>query len=160
MALLSRDKMQEICQSLRGENKSVVFTNGCFDLLHRGHVELLQQARKLGDCLVVGLNSDHSVERLKGVGRPLQSAENRALILDALTAVDYVTIFDEETPLDLIMALKPDTLVKGADYDQEDIVGSEEVHSWGGKVVRIPLVKGEATRDIIRRAAALGQVKK
>jgi D-beta-D-heptose 7-phosphate kinase/D-beta-D-heptose 1-phosphate adenosyltransferase len=156
MAILSQSDMKKVCLSLNQDGKIVVFTNGCYDLLHRGHVELLQQARKLGDCLVVGLNSDSSVEKLKGTGRPLQSEENRAAVLEALSAVDYVTIFEEETPLELICKLRPNVLVKGADYSKEEIVGGEEVNSWGGQVVRIPLIKGEATRDIIRRALALG----
>ena len=159
MAILSQSDMKKVCLSLNQDGKIVVFTNGCYDLLHRGHVELLQQARKLGDCLVVGLNSDSSVEKLKGTGRPLQSEENRAALLDALAVVDYVTIFGEETPLELICELKPDILVKGADYDAGEIVGRKEVSSWGGNVVRVPLVEGESTRDIIRRAAALGSDK-
>ena len=138
MAVLSREDMKILSLSLKKNGKSVVFTNGCFDLLHRGHVELLRQARELGDCLVVGLNSDRSVEKLKGSGHPLQIEENRAALLDALTVVDYVTIFGEETPLELICELKPDILVKGADYDTGEIVGRKEVSSWGGNVVRVP----------------------
>ena len=159
MAVLSREDMKIMSLSLKKNGKSVVFTNGCFDLLHRGHVELLRKARELGDCLVVGLNSDRSVEKLKGSGHPLQIEENRAALLDALAVVDYVTIFGEETPLELICELKPDILVKGADYDAGEIVGRKEVSSWGGNVVRVPLVEGESTRDIIRRAAAFGSDK-
>jgi len=159
MAVLSREDLKEVCQSLKEEGKSVVFTNGCFDLIHRGHVELIRQASELGDCLIVALNSDGSVERLKGAGRPLQSAENRAAVLDALAAVDYVTVFEEETPLELICELRPNVLVKGADYSEEKIIGAEEVSSWGGQVVRVPLIEGEATREIIRRAGALGREK-
>ena len=155
MTVVSREDLIKMSLSLKEKGKIVVFTNGCFDLLHRGHVELLRQARELGDCLVVGLNSDRSVEKLKGSGRPIQSEENRAILLNALEAVDYVTIFDEETPLALICDLQPHVLVKGADYNTEEIVGGAEVSSWGGQVVRIPLIEGEATRDIIRRAAAL-----
>ena len=116
MTVVSREDLIKMSLSLKEKGKIVVFTNGCFDILHRGHVELLRQARELGDCLVVGLNSDRSVEKLKGSGRPIQSEENRAILLNALEAVDYVTIFDEETPLALICELQPHVLVKGADY--------------------------------------------
>tara|TARA_B100001964_G_scaffold57996_2_gene65684 strand:+ start:131 stop:637 length:507 start_codon:yes stop_codon:yes gene_type:complete len=159
MTVVSREDLIKMSLSLKEKGKIVVFTNGCFDILHRGHVELLRQARELGDCLVVGLNSDRSVEKLKGSGRPIQSEENRAILLNALEAVDYVTIFDEETPLALICELQPHVLVKGADYSEEMMVGAREVKSWGGKVVRITLIKGESTRDIIQKVSAVGRDK-
>jgi len=131
--------------------RRVVFTNGCFDLLHRGHVELLWAARALGDALVVGLNSDASVRRLKGPRRPIVSDEDRAVLLAALACVDAVTIFDEDTPLALIEALRPTVLVKGADYAEEAIVGADVVRRHGGEIVRLPLVPGRSTTALLRR---------
>jgi len=129
----------------------VVFTNGCFDLLHPGHVDLLEKARRLGDALVVGLNSDRSVRALKGAGRPLMRERDRARVLAALSCVDYVTIFGEPTPLRAIRLLGPDVLVKGADWGAGQIVGREEVEAIGGKVVRIPLKRGFSTTRLIER---------
>ncbi len=119
-----------------------MFTNGCFDLLHRGHIEHLAQARALGDVLVVGLNSDASVRRLKGTGRPLVAEGDRAAVLAALRSVDAVTLFDEDTPLELISTLLPDVLVKGGDYDLDGIVGRETVEKAGGEVRVLPFVEG------------------
>ena len=127
----------------------MVFTNGCFDVLHRGHVELLKRARREGDALVVGINSDQSVRRLKGPGRPLVSEEDRAEILAALEMVDRVVIFREDTPGRIIAALVPDVLVKGGDYAIHEIVGRDAVERAGGKVVRVRLVPGRSTRGII-----------
>jgi len=135
---------------LRSENK-IVFTNGCFDLLHRGHVYYLSRARELGNLLVVGLNSDASVTLLKGPGRPINSQEARAEVLGALAFVDYIIVFEEETPLKLITELEPDILVKGGDYKVEDIVGYPEVTSRGGRVETIPLLKGYSSTSIIDR---------
>lgn len=135
----------------------MVFTNGCFDVLHRGHVEYLVEARRLGDVLIVGLNSDNSTRRLKGPGRPVQSQEDRAVILAALEAVSFVTIFDEDTPQELIRAILPDILVKGADYRIADIVGRKEVEEHGGKVLTVPLVAGRSTTDVISRIASLAR---
>ena len=135
----------------RGER--VVFTNGCFDVLHRGHVEYLESARRLGDLLVVGLNTDDSVRRLKGPSRPVNPEDDRAYVLAGLAAVDYVTFFAEDTPRDLIVALLPDVLVKGGDYRKEDIVGGAEVEAAGGEVVVAPLVPGRSTTAILKRAA-------
>lgn len=130
----------------------VVFTNGVFDLLHAGHVTLLEAARAEGAALLVGVNSDESVRRLgKGADRPLVPLTDRARVLAALACVDCVVPFDEETPLALIRALRPDVLVKGADYAPEAIVGAAEVEAWGGRVVRVPLVAGRSTTDLIRR---------
>ena len=136
----------------RPRSERVVFTNGCFDVLHRGHVEYLEAARTLGDILVVGLNSDDSVRRLKGSSRPVNPEEDRAYVLAGLAAVDYVTYFAEDTPRDLIVALLPDVLVKGGDYRKEDIVGGAEVEAAGGKVVVAPLVPGRSTTAILQRA--------
>jgi D-beta-D-heptose 7-phosphate kinase/D-beta-D-heptose 1-phosphate adenosyltransferase len=130
----------------------VVFTNGVFDLLHVGHVSLLEAARAQGAALVVGVNSDASVRRLaKGSDRPLVPEAERARLLAALACVDGVVLFDEDTPLALIQALRPDVLVKGADYEPSQIVGAAEVEGWGGRVVRIPLVPNRSTTDIVRR---------
>ncbi|HSM36098.1 MAG TPA: D-glycero-beta-D-manno-heptose 1-phosphate adenylyltransferase [Longimicrobiales bacterium] len=135
----------------RPRDRRVVFTNGCFDLLHRGHVEYLHGARALGDALVVGLNTDASVRRLKGARRPLVVQEDRALVLAALASVDAVVLFDEDTPRALIAALAPDVLVKGGDYAPEEIVGREEVEAAGGTVRVLPLVKGRSTSALIER---------
>ncbi|OGR82089.1 MAG: glycerol-3-phosphate cytidylyltransferase [Elusimicrobia bacterium RIFCSPHIGHO2_01_FULL_64_10] len=143
--LLSRRTLARLL-ARRGKKK-VVFTNGCFDLLHPGHVRLLRAARSRGDILVVGLNSDRSVRRLKGPGRPLMGERSRAEVLSALSAVDYVTLFSEPTPLETIAALKPDVLVKGSDYPPGEIVGRHLV----GKVVRFPVAGGFSTTDLIGR---------
>jgi rfaE bifunctional protein nucleotidyltransferase chain/domain len=134
----------------RKKNK-MVFTNGCFDIIHRGHIYYLSKARELGDLLIVGLNSDASVAKLKGPGRPVNKQEARAEILGALAFVDYIIVFEQETPLDLISALEPDLLVKGGDYKVEDIVGYREVTSRGGSVVTIPLLEGYSSSSIIQR---------
>jgi rfaE bifunctional protein nucleotidyltransferase chain/domain len=131
---------------------TMVFTNGCFDLLHRGHIYYLARARELGDPLVVGLNSDESVTRLKGPGRPLNNQQSRAEVLAALAVVDYVIIFEEDTPLQLINLLKPRILIKGGDYRREEIVGYNEVLSWGGAVKTIPLMEGYSTTSMIQKS--------
>jgi D-beta-D-heptose 7-phosphate kinase/D-beta-D-heptose 1-phosphate adenosyltransferase len=133
----------------------LVFTNGVFDLVHPGHVELLEAARREGDALVVGVNTDASVWRLgKGEGRPVTAESSRARVLAGLAAVDCVVLFDESTPLDLISRLQPDVLVKGADYSRETIVGADLVESRGGRVVRVPLVQGFSTSSIVERLRA------
>jgi D-beta-D-heptose 7-phosphate kinase/D-beta-D-heptose 1-phosphate adenosyltransferase len=129
----------------------IVFTNGCFDILHRGHVELLASAKSLGDILVVGLNSDASVERLKGKGRPFVGEADRAYVLAALEAVDHVVVFGEDTPLETIHALEPDVLVKGAEYDREEIVGAAFVEERGGRVERIKMLEGFSTTALIEK---------
>lgn len=132
-----------------------MFTNGVFDLLHAGHIALLEAARAAGDALVVGVNTDASVRRLgKGADRPLVAEGERARVLAALAAVDCVVRFDEDTPLALIERLRPDVLVKGADYAPEAIVGAAEVEGWGGRVVRVPLVAGKSTTDLVRKLRA------
>ncbi|MBU1172661.1 MAG: D-glycero-beta-D-manno-heptose-7-phosphate kinase [Proteobacteria bacterium] len=138
-------------QSWKSKKETVVFTNGCFDLLHPGHVDLLHKARELGDRLVVGLNSDLSVTRLKGEKRPILAEQDRAAILSALSCVDLVVIFSEDTPLSILEILKPDILVKGADYKPEDVVGKDLVESYGGKICLVPLIDGYSTSGIEKR---------
>jgi len=135
----------------RSEEKVIVFTNGCFDIIHRGHVEYIADAKKMGDILVLGLNSDESVQDLKGAGRPFVSQNDRAYILSQLIPVDAVAIFEEKTPLNLIKLVKPDVLVKGGDYSLDEIVGKKEVEENGGTVVTIPLVKGKSTTGLIEK---------
>jgi D-glycero-beta-D-manno-heptose 1-phosphate adenylyltransferase len=142
-------------ERLRREGKRMVFTNGCFDLLHPGHVSYLNQARTLGDALVVALNSDRWVRELKGEGRPILNQQERAEVIAALEAVDYVTIFDEETPRALIAAVLPDVLVKGGDWALAEIVGREEVEAAGGRVLSLPYIEGSSTTDIIERIKKL-----
>jgi D-glycero-beta-D-manno-heptose 1-phosphate adenylyltransferase len=149
--ILGREELVRERQRMRGDGKQLVFTNGCFDLLHPGHVRYLEQARALGDALVVALNSDRSVRAIKGEGRPILSQRERAEVLAALESVDYVTVFDEETPRELVAALLPDILVKGGDWPVEQIVGREEVEAAGGKVLSLPYVEGSSTTDIIER---------
>ncbi len=138
---------------LRRANKTITiaFTNGCFDILHKGHVAYLEKAAAQADILVVGLNSDDSVRRLKGEDRPYVPQEDRAYILSRLEMVDVVCIFEQDTPLELIMRVKPDILIKGGDYRLDEIVGREYVESRGGKVLTIPLIQGRSTTNIIKR---------
>ncbi len=129
----------------------LVFTNGVFDLIHPGHVDVLTEARARGDALIVGVNSDESVKRLKGADRPVRSEAERAYVLAALEAVDVVVLFTEDTPIDLILALKPTVIVKGGDYAIDSIVGAREVREWGGEAVAIPLTPGQSTTSIIEK---------
>jgi len=138
-------------QQWRNENRRIVFTNGCFDLLHPGHIDYLQRARALGDALVIGLNDDASVRGLKGENRPVNCTEDRAYMLAALRCVDMVVPFCESTPLNLIKALKPDVLVKGGDYREENIVGAREVRDNGGEVVVMPFIEGFSSSALIQR---------
>jgi len=140
---------------LRDKGQTLVFTNGCFDLLHPGHVRYLAQARALGDALLVAVNSDRSVQIVKGQGRPILNEKERAEVIAALQAVDYVTVFDEETPHSLIIKLRPDVLVKGGDWPLDDIVGREEVEAAGGKVLSLPFLEGSSTTEIIERIKRL-----
>jgi D-beta-D-heptose 7-phosphate kinase/D-beta-D-heptose 1-phosphate adenosyltransferase len=149
--LLPRDELAAVRQYHAQRDERVVFTNGCFDLLHLGHIHYLQQARALGERLVVGLNDDASVRRLKGAKRPLIPQDERARMLAALAYVDYVTVFSEPTPLELITLLRPDVLVKGGDYTPETVVGRNEVEAYGGKVCIVPYVDGASTTAIIER---------
>lgn len=147
--ILDRTALLESFRRPRGQR--VVFTNGCFDILHRGHVEYLYAARELGDALVVGVNTDDSVRRLKGPSRPVVPLEDRLYVLAGLGCVDAVTPFAEDTPRELIAALLPDVLVKGGDYDADEVVGAREVRDAGGKVVILPFVEGRSTTGLIRR---------
>jgi rfaE bifunctional protein nucleotidyltransferase chain/domain len=147
--LLARERL--IGRLGRPRDTRLVFTNGCFDILHRGHVEYLAYARSLGDTLVVAVNSDESVRRLKGPDRPINSEYDRALVLAGLESVDWITIFTEDTPAELIAALLPDLLVKGGDYTPEEIVGAAEVMAAGGRVVVAPLVPGRSTSSTLRQ---------
>ena len=142
--------LTQIRKRLAKESKKVVFTNGCFDILHRGHIECLRRAQSFGDVLMVGLNSDSSVRKLKGKKRPILSQNDRAEILASLEMVDYVVIFNEETPLKVIASLVPDVLVKGGDYAKDKIVGKDIVESGGGRVITIKQVAGKSTRNIIK----------
>jgi len=148
--IVKLEELIQIRKKAREQNKKVVFTNGCFDLLHRGHIEYLKKAKRLGDILIVGLNSDSSVRKIKGQGRPIQKQADRAAILDSLYFVDYVCIFNELSPFKLISKLTPDILVKGGDWKVKDIVGKGIVESHGGKVLSIKMVKGKSTRNIIQ----------
>lgn len=142
---------REAAQQWRRLSGRVVFTNGVFDLLHPGHVDVLHAARILGDALVVGINTDASVRRLKGETRPIRNEEDRSIVLAALEAVDAVVLFDEDTPLELIRALSPDVLVKGGDYTVDSVVGAKDVLARGGEVVIIPLTPGHSTTRTLER---------
>jgi len=145
----SRTELKEILDSLKEKGKKIVFTNGCFDVLHYGHVKYLEDARREGDALVVGLNSDKSVKEIKGRNRPIVSQDDRSRVLAALESVDFVVIFDEETPLEIIKYILPDILVKGGDWDKKEIIGTDVLDGTGGRVVVIPFVEGKSTSGII-----------
>lgn len=145
-------KIADDLATLKSQNKKIVFTNGCFDLLHVGHVRYLQEARRLGDILVVGVNSDASVKVLKGPTRPVQSEADRAEILAALGCVDYTVVFNEDTPAKLIESVKPDILVKGGDWKPEQIVGADFVQKNGGKIMSLQFVDGKSTTKLIEKA--------
>jgi D-glycero-beta-D-manno-heptose 1-phosphate adenylyltransferase len=149
--ILSFDLLIEERKRLRRLRWRVVFTNGCFDLIHPGHIRYLQEARRLGDALIVALNSDRSVRELKGETRPILDQNERAEVMAALGCVDYVTIFDASTPRELIAALAPDVLVKGGDWGLDQIVGRDEVEAAGGKVFSLAFVEGCSTTDVIER---------
>jgi D-beta-D-heptose 7-phosphate kinase/D-beta-D-heptose 1-phosphate adenosyltransferase len=144
-------QMKKVLGSLKKQGKKIVFTNGCFDILHVGHVRYLTQARKLGDILVVGLNTDRSIRAIKGEKRPIVAENERAEVLSALEVVDYVVLFDEPDPLGLITALKPTILVKGADWSKDKIIGRDVVEQSGGKVIRVPLVPGSSSTGVIEK---------
>ena len=149
--ILSRQILKEKLDALRKEGKKIAFTNGCFDILHVGHVRYLREAKKTADVLVLALNSDFSVRSIKGEKRPLVSEEERAEILAALEFIDFVTIFEELTPQELIVYLKPDVLIKGGDWPEDKVVGRDDVKEWGGRVVLIPEVKGKSTTNIVEK---------
>ncbi len=147
--LLDRQALKKQIDALRSQGKKIAFTNGCFDILHVGHVRYLNRARETADILVVALNTDASVRALKGEKRPLVSELERAEVLAGLECVDYLTLFDEPTPLVLITLLKPDVLIKGGDWPEEKVVGRNEVLSWGGRIVLIEEVVGKSTTNIV-----------
>lgn len=149
--IVGLERLQNALKAHRQPKERIVFTNGCFDILHVGHVRYLSAAKALGGILVVGLNSDASVRRIKGKGRPINSETDRAVVLAALTCVDYVVVFEEPDPLHLIQTLEPDVLVKGADWETAQIVGADRVLGRGGEVIRIPLVEGVSTSGIIEK---------
>ena len=151
----SQDELKSIVERLRKESKSIVFTNGCFDLIHVGHVRYLQEARKLGDLLIVALNSDDSVKTIKGNKRPIVPEHERAEVLAALECVDFVVIFHEPDPYDIISLLRPHVLVKGGDWNEDAIVGKDIVEAIGGRVVRIPVIQGASTTSIIENIAEI-----
>jgi D-glycero-beta-D-manno-heptose 1-phosphate adenylyltransferase len=148
---VSLDEALAISTGWRSAGQRIVFTNGCFDLLHPGHIDYLEKARALGDALIIGLNDDDSVRILKGPQRPINSLRDRACMLGALRCVDLVVPFAEETPIKLISALLPDVLVKGGDYDADDIVGAKEVRAHGGEVVVMPFIGGYSSSSLIQR---------
>lgn len=148
---ISRDDIGRFCAILRAAGQRIVFTNGCFDILHAGHVQYLQAARALGDCLVLGLNSDASVRRLKGPERPINTETDRAMVLEGLKAVDYLTIFDEPTAAELVALVQPAVYVKGGDYDLENLPEAAIVHQYGGRVEFIDLLPGRSTTKVIDR---------
>ena len=149
--ILSLSDLQEQVQAWHSQGQKVVFTNGCFDILHLGHVDYLEKARQLGDKLVLGLNTDASISRIKGPSRPLQDEMSRARVMASLLFVDAVVFFDEDTPLELIKAVQPDILVKGDDYTIENIVGQDVVTARGGEVKTVPLVKGYSTTNVVKK---------
>jgi len=146
-------RLKGLVLSLRARRKKIVFTNGCFDLLHYGHVKYLEDARKKGDILIVGINSDSSVKRIKGPKRPVVNETDRLRLVASLESVDYVVLFKEETPLKIINLIKPDVLVKGADWDENNIVGKDIVLSRGGSVSTIKFSKGYSTTNLIKKIA-------
>jgi len=149
-------ELKEIIGELRERGKRIVFTNGCFDLLHIGHIRYLRKAKTKGDVLIIGLNSDNSVRKIKGKGRPIVPQKERAEILSALEFVDFVVIFEEKTPLKLIRRIKPDVLVKGGDWKGKEIVGEEFVNSYGGRVFILPFTRGRSTTLLIKKIKRLG----
>ncbi len=154
--LFDREILRACLVPHRQAGRRIVFTNGCFDLIHPGHVRLLERARELGDVLVLGLNSDASVARLKGSGRPILRLAERADVLAALRAVDLIAAFDEDTPLELIQSVRPDVLVKGGDWRPDQVVGRDVVEASGGRVAIVPFVEGLSTSELLRRVRGCG----
>jgi len=151
----SLQQAKELVGQWKEQGKCIVFTNGCFDLLHPGHIDYLDKAAKLGDILIVGLNDDDSIRRLKGKSRPINPLQDRAIMLAALRSVDLVIPFSEDTPLNLITGLMPDILVKGGDYQPDDIVGATEVRQHGGKVIVMPFIDGHSSTKLIQRIQSI-----
>jgi rfaE bifunctional protein nucleotidyltransferase chain/domain len=146
--IIDKDALSKLVANYQLKNQKIVFTNGCFDLLHQGHVTYLAQAASLGNRLIVGINSDNSVQKLKGIHRPIQDEKSRTLIMASLHVISAVIVFDEDTPLELIKIIKPDFLVKGGDWEPAKIVGSDIVQSYGGQVISIPFIDGYSTTAI------------
>jgi rfaE bifunctional protein nucleotidyltransferase chain/domain len=155
MSVIAREDLRDVSRSLQKAGKRIVFTNGCFDLLHPGHCSLLEEASRHGEILVVGINDDASVERLKGAGRPVTPAEERAELLLALRWVDHVTVFPEDTPLETIELIVPDVLVKGSEYSLDNIVGAAFVVEHGGEVVRVAMKDGHSSRNLIKKISGI-----
>ncbi|MEN6467684.1 MAG: D-glycero-beta-D-manno-heptose 1-phosphate adenylyltransferase [Smithella sp.] len=153
--ILDRKTLKEKIDALHKEGKKIAFTNGCFDILHVGHVRYLREARKTADILVLALNSDSSVRAIKGDKRPLVPEEERAEVLAGLESIDFITIFHESTPLELICYLQPDTLIKGGDWPEDKVVGRDEIKQWGGNVTLIPEVIGKSTTNIVDKIIAV-----
>jgi rfaE bifunctional protein nucleotidyltransferase chain/domain len=153
--ILERNALKNELEELRKKGKKIAFTNGCFDILHAGHVRYLREAKKTADVLVLALNSDSSVRSIKGEKRPILNENERAEILAALEFIDFITIFEELTPLELILCLKPDILIKGGDWPEEKVVGREEVKKWGGRVAIIPEIEGKSTTNIVEKIKKL-----
>lgn len=149
--ILNRTEIKEVVCLLRQSSKTIVFTNGCFDILHVGHLDLLENAKSQGDILIVGLNSDASIKRLKGRKRPINSGTDRARLLGALEVVDYVVFFEEDTPYEIIREIQPDILVKGGDYHLDNIVGRDIVESLGGRVIVVPLTPVKSTTELLAK---------
>ncbi len=149
--LVSRKEIVKIVQKLKSEGKKIVFTNGCFDILHAGHVRYLNKARKLGNILIVGLNSDSSIKKIKGKNRPVNNQHDRVEVLSALESVDYIVIFNEETPENIIKLILPDILVKGSDWKGRDVAGADIVRKNGGRVSFVPVLPGRSTSGIIEK---------
>jgi len=149
--IISRKDIKKLCDRLRRQEKRIVFTNGVFDIIHMGHVHYLSKAKAMGDVLIIGLNTDRSVKKFKGRHRPINTQSDRAGVLAALEMVDYVVLFGEATPEKLIRQVRPDILVKGADYKIEEIVGADFVRSYGGEVRCIKLLKGRSTTELLKR---------
>lgn len=152
--ILTRNELEDILRQIREKKLTIVFTNGCFDILHKGHIRYLADASELADVFIVGLNTDSSIKRIKGPNRPLQDQESRAISLSALVFVDYVVLFGEDTPLELLRIIKPNVLVKGGDYQVEAIVGYDLINSYGGQVITLPLVRGYSTTSIIKKISS------
>ncbi len=149
--IIDRDALKTLVSKIKQEQKSIIFSNGCFDLVHRGHVEYLAQASNLADVFILGLNTDNSIRRLKGSQRPLQDEYARAILMSGFSFIDYVVLFDEDTPYELISEIIPDILVKGNDYKAEEVVGYDIVTQNGGAVKTIPLVEGYSTSNIVEK---------
>lgn len=149
--IIDRQKLLSLIQKLKTEGKSIIFTNGCFDILHSGHIDYLKKTKELGDILIIGINSDESIKKIKQQNRPINKLLDRMIVLNSIKYVDYVVPFNEETPENLIKIIKPDVLTKGGDWNKKDVVGSAFVKSYGGRTVIIPYIKGKSTTNTIKR---------